>query len=137
MPTVSLAINRVWITDPDDPGGDVLICGSTQPSTISVALEGDLRHYAGGRSRASVRDQDDKTVPLTLVHLSPADLVLLVAWRGRTVLLRTMDGEREFVVYSEVPYRRFIGTTPSDDPDGIVTYDVEMTFFRVSYNESA
>lgn len=137
MPTVSLAISRCWITLASDLDGDRVISGTVQNTPAAVPKDGDLRHYAGGRSRYSVRDQDDLTLTYTFIHVSPADIVQLLAWRGETVLLRTMDGQRAFCAYQDVPYDRSIGSVPDDDPNGIVTYDAEIQFLRVTYNEEA
>lgn len=137
MPTVSLAISRCWITDPSDPTGDRVVCGSVETSPVLNPADGELQQFAGNRSRPVVRDQTAQQLPYTLVRLSPADVQQLLDWRGRVLLLRTMDGQRAFSVYFDVPYRRFIGTIPDDDPDGIVTYDADLTFNRVSYSEDA
>jgi hypothetical protein len=136
VPTVSLDIDRCWITLADDLDGDAIVCGSTQTTPGDSQLDGDLRHYAGNRVRAVIRDQDDRTLTYTLRHLSPTEFEKLKSWRGRVVLLRTMDGQRIFCVYSNPQDHRVIGTTPDDDPDGIATFDVDVIFFRVTFDEA-
>lgn len=135
MPTVSLDMTRTWITLASDPDGYAIKCGSTQPSAVDVPLEGEIRYYAGGRNQAAIRDAEAKTLNYTLLHLSPADKDMLVAWRGKTVLLRTVEGEREFVVYFNCPYRRVLHSRP-EDASAEVTFDAEVTFSRVTYSEA-
>lgn len=132
---VSVETDRSWVTLADDPSGPAIVCGTRQGSSAGSTLDGEVRSYAGGRTRAVIRDQDSRTRPLTLRHLSPSELDRLMDWRGRVVLLRTTDGERMFCVYFSVGDRPMLRTTPEDGSDN-VTYDADVTFTRVSYDES-
>lgn len=137
MPSlVTLVGTRCWVTLASDTDGPAVICGSQQSSGVDAPLDGEVRHYAGNRAQAIVRDQDDRTLALTLKHLSRGDRDLLLAWRGQVVLVRTMDAERFFAVYFNAPYRRVLRTTPEDGSDGDVTYDMDIAFQRVSWKES-
>jgi hypothetical protein len=136
MYTAGITSERLWLTLASAPDGDAIVCGSNQTSAIDVPLDGEVRHYAGNRTQAVVRDQDDLTLPLTLRHLSITQLSLLRTWRGKIVLVRTMEGERFFAVYFNCAYKRVLFTTPDDDPTDIVTYDADISLQRVSYNEA-
>lgn len=132
---ITLGTTRTWITDPTAPGGASVVCGSVQQSPTSVPLDGDIRHYAGGRTQGVVRDQDDKILSYQLVFLSPTALAQLIAWRGRTVLLRTFEAERVFAVYYDCPYSRALNSS-DDVPSAGITFTAAVTFTRVSYTEA-
>lgn len=135
MPTVSIESSRTWITDPTDPGGARVVCG-TRVSTSAVAtLDGAIRHYAGNRVQAEIYDQDEQQIPLTLAHLSPVEMQWILNHRGRTVLLRRPDGTRAFCTYLTVSYRPIYRTVPDDGSDRL-TYDADVVFVQVSYDET-
>lgn len=135
MPTVTLDMARTWITLASDPSGYAIVCGSTQASGIDVPVEAELRFFAGNRTQAAVRDAEGKTLAYTLMHISPTDRDKLVAWRGQTVLIRTVDGEREYTVYFNPTYKRVLHSQP-EDGSAIFTFDAEVSFLRVTYVEA-
>jgi hypothetical protein len=134
MYTTQLSTDRTWISDPMDPGGASIVCGS-RAEAISDALDGDTYYYAGGLVEGTARPQDTRTYPVVLAHLSAAAYAQFLVWRGRTVLVRTIDGERFFGYYLSMETDRVLRTTPDDDI-GTTTYDVSITFTRVSFDET-
>lgn len=132
--TVTLSSDRLWLSDPTDPS-NVVVCGSTETEGTVDALDGDIRVYAGGIVEGVVRDQDMRSRTMTLVHLSAADHARVIAWRGTPLLLRTVDGERFFVFYLNVTSHKVLRTTP-DDGIGTTTFDCDITFARVSFDET-
>jgi hypothetical protein len=130
MYTASLDIDRCWITLASDPSGPAVVCGTRQSSPADAVLDGELRHYAGNRVRAAVRDQDDLTLPLTLVWLSSMDKDQIVSWRGQPVLVRTMEGERFYAVYFSAPYHRALHTSTG------TSFNIDVSFQRVTFDES-
>jgi len=132
----TLTGTRLWITLAGVADGTAVVCGTQQSQAVDTPLDGEVRHYAGNRIQGVIRDQDDKSMPLTLRHLSTTDRDQLIAWRGQVVLVRTIESERFFAVYYNVPYRRMLGTTPDDGSTDGVTYDVDLVFQKVSWNEA-
>lgn len=135
MPIVTLDLNRAWITDPADPGGARIVCGTQAPTGATATLDGAIRHYAGNRVQAEVYDQDELQIPLTLRHLAQSELQQLLDWRGVTVLLRRPDGTRTYCTYLTVTHRIVYRTIPEDSSDTL-TYDADVVFVQVSYDEA-
>lgn len=118
---------------------DVILCDVTNPAvTVTAhsperenvaALDGDVRYYAGGRARVVTSPKDVRTYPLTLQWLTAADVDLLMAWRGRVVLLRDGLGRRVFGTFLSVATadRYLVGGWAS-----VVT----LTFTEVTYDET-
>lgn len=134
MYIATITATRAWITLAEDPDGTAIICGTRQTSPIDSGLDGEVVYYAGGRSQPAVYDQDLTTAHYTLAHLSPDQLLQIRSWRGKVVLLRTVEGERLFGTYFAAPYSRDLFTTPEDD-SAEVTFDVDIELQQVSYNE--
>lgn len=134
MYTVTVDADRMWISDPADPSSYVQ-CGTRQSSPADNPLDGEVRYYAGGRAQGVVRTQDVYTRPLTLAHLSQADQEQVTAWRGKVVLVRTVEGSRFFAVYFNATVQRVLRTNPENGYEDY-TFDVDVTFTRVSYDES-
>jgi hypothetical protein len=82
------------------------------------------------------RQQDTKVIQLTLKHLSATQRAQVIAWRGKPVLLRTVEGERTFGFYLGVTQQRLLRTTPDDGTTDTVTYDLGITFNRISFDET-
>lgn len=135
MYTISIEADRAWLVEAANPTGAAVVCGTSQTTAGSATLDGDFRYYAGGRVGVAVRDQDLRQLPLTLKHLSPAERDQIEAWRGVTLLLRTVDGAVMFCSYLSISDKRVLRTTPDDESDN-VTYDVDVTFTRVSFDEA-
>lgn len=131
---VVVAATRTWITDVID--GSSIQVGTRQTSGPSLALTGAVRYFAGNFAAAASIDQDVHTRTYTIAHISAADASWLYTRRGKTVLVRTYDGERFFAVYFTTSPLRHIGTTPDVDDGSGVTYDTDIEFTEVSYDES-
>jgi hypothetical protein len=135
MYTGILDVDRAWITLASDPSGASVICGTKQVSATGAPIDGEVIHYAGKRAQAAVYDQDDRAPHYTLSHLSWDQLQQILLWRGQVVLFRTVDGGRVFGVYFDCPYTRSLFTTPPDGTEGTTTFDAEVQFYSVTYNE--
>lgn len=133
---VELEASRAWLTDPTDPGGTAIVCGTRDTDGPTSTLDGELRYFAGGLIEGIARDQDDWNSTVTLAHLSPADKDRVLQWRGRPLLWRTVDGERRFVFFVQANVKRLLRTTPEDGSGGEVTFDVQVTFGQVSVDET-
>lgn len=95
----------------------------------STSRAGEVKTYAGGRTRVVTAAGRKATFPLTLQLLTDADVDLLDSWQGRLLLLRDGSGRREFgtVLAGEV--------TDYYDVDGTL-HDVAVVFTRLSYDEA-
>jgi hypothetical protein len=133
--TIVIPGTRMVLMDPFDPTNQ-LFCGSAQSSGLTDTLDGEVRYYAGGLAEPSVRSQDSRSYPITLKHLSSVQVAQVRAWRGTTLIVRSVDGERFFATYFAIAPRRVLRTTPEDGTPEQVTYDVDIEFTRVSFDET-
>lgn len=136
MYTTSLPGFRTQITNPVTPGQLGVICGSSIGSGVVDTLSGDVRYFAGGYVEPATFAQDTRTMSITLVHLSSADMAQIVAWRGTTLLFRTREGERFFGVYFATTKTRRLYTVAEHDDGLNVTYDVAIEVTRVTFDET-
>jgi hypothetical protein len=132
---VTLTSDRTWITDPfntDNPG---VICG-TRTGALDDTTDGDIRYYPGDRVEGVARPQNAKTMALTLAHLSATQLAQIRAWQGQPVLIRRSFGETFFAMYFSVSFTPVYRTTPEDGSTDQMTYDVDITFTRITIDET-
>lgn len=132
--TITLPSDIAWLSDPANPD-NIVVCGTRDTAGVADTLDGDIRVYAGGVVEGVVREQDIQTRDITLCHLTAADLAQVRAWRGTPLLLRTSDGYHAFVFYLATDHHRVMRTTPSDGI-GSTTYDVDVTFTQISFDET-
>jgi hypothetical protein len=135
MYTVEIDVSRAWLSDPANPTGPIVACGTLEQDSV-FTMDGDLRIYAGPVVEMATRTQDTRTKQLTMRHLSPAQAEQVRSWRGRQLLLRTADGDRMFCAYLEIDRTRLLRTTPDDGTPGSTTYDLQITFQQVSFDET-
>lgn len=132
-------ISKYWtqITDPTQPGDLGVTCGSQmQDGAYTDTLDGDVRVFPGGLVEGIGRPDDQLTMQITFMHLSAADAAKIRAWRGKTVLIRTADGERIFAFYIQTQTTRRLRTTSSPDDGTGVTFDISTTAARVTFDET-
>lgn len=126
----SVSASLAWLVDPADPSTAPLTFGTRTNSDPSLNVDGDYRQYSNGASQIVVYETQTSTVAYTLVGLTRDQRVQLENWRGKTLLLRTVDGDRWFVAYLGISPHRRLRTSAG------VRYDVSITFNIVSYDES-
>ena len=64
-----------------------------------LAAPGEVRRMANGRLRTVSRAGTSRTMGLTLRNLTAAQVTLLRAWPGRTVLFRDVWGRKMYGAY--------------------------------------
>jgi hypothetical protein len=131
--TVIVAATRAWLTDPLDPGGASVQCGTRRDGPLADVQDGELLVFAGNRSELVTYDTGSVTLPLTFAFLTPAQYAQVLLWRGRTLLLRTIDGLRYFGGYLSINQGAFYrgggdGTAPF--------YDAGVTFLGTTYTDT-
>jgi hypothetical protein len=70
--TVIVAATRAWLTDPLDPGGASVQCGTRRDGPLADVQDGELLVFAGNRSELVTYDTGSVTLPLTFAFLTPA-----------------------------------------------------------------
>lgn len=128
--TVTLADTRSWLTDPLNPGGPAIRCGTRVGSALSWTQDGELVVYAGFRTELVSYDSLTGGMTVTFANLAAAQIAQLEAWRGRTLLLRRTTGQRfygGFLTMTE-PVANVAGSTP--------VFECEVPFQIVSYSDA-
>jgi hypothetical protein len=125
----TLTATLAWLTDPLDPGGDSVQCGTRRPQPLTDTTDGELVLFAGGRAEMAVYDAEQVNMPVVFAALTGAQLAQVKAWKGRTLLLRTIDGARLYGAYLAVAQTTYLLASP-------VVYDAEVMFQAVSYSDT-
>lgn len=128
MTIASLTGTRTWLTDPLTPGGAAVVCGSRRDGQAADAIDGELVQYAGFRTELESYDSGTLTLPITFAGLTGAQLAQITAWKGRTLLLRTIDGQRYYGGYLAVSVTTYLLAGP--------LYDASVQFQTVSYTDT-
>lgn len=93
----------------------------------SVAVEGRVGTYAGGRQRSFTVEGVAGTHPFTLVLVPEADCLTLRSWLGETVLYRDNIGRKMWGTLFE--------DTRTPYPDRPGYYSVALTLRTVDFDE--
>lgn len=136
MYLIILDVRRVWLTDPADPFGPSIVCGSTTPTQATSIQGGTYRQLAGNRIRASLRNSTTFSYPVTLRALTPDQHDQLRKWTGKTLLLRTFEGVRIFGSYLSINQKRITNTTGDGSRIANFRFDDDIQFVQTSYDES-
>lgn len=108
------------------PGGQA-VSGVTAPGRNRVKeSKGEIRVYAGGRTRSVTSEGVTGTYSFTMLLLPMASVETLESWIGHTVQVRDNRGQRHFGVYYKVPTAEVRGRT---------TYNVAIDLNLVSQAE--
>lgn len=134
MPTTLLAATRAWLTDPLDPGGASVQCGTRRDGQLATTVDGELLVFAGNRSELVTYDTGSVTLPITFAYLTPAQFAQIQAWIGRTLLLRTIDGQRYYGGFLAVGQSTFYRGGPAGSGPW---YEASVTFDGVTYSDTA
>lgn len=127
----SVGDTRAWLVDPTNPTVSPLRFGTQTLNDPSLSQDGDYRQYSNGASQMVAYDTQTSTVSYKIINLTRTQRNQLVNWRAKTLLFRSVDGDRFFVSYLTVaPHRRLRALS------GDTRYDVTITFNIVSYDES-
>jgi len=99
MATINVVISdgEAWLTLAGDPALSVHATFPKRSSSRDTA--GEVRGYAGGRTRVITSARKTATFPLTLQLLTDADVALLESWQGQVLLLRDGASRREWVSF--------------------------------------
>jgi len=127
MSSIVVVFDDAWITPVDDPSVSV---HATYPERgRNTARAGEIRQYAGGRTKVITTAARTATFALTLQLLTDADVDLLESWQGRLLLLRDGSGRREVgtILACDV--------TDYYDADGTL-HNVTLNLTAVTYDES-
>lgn len=133
MPTVTVAATRAWLTDPLDPGGASVQCGTRRDSPLASAQDGELLVFAGNRSELVTYDTTSVTIAITFAYLTPAQFAQIQKWIGRTLLLRTIDGQRYYGGYLGFSQPTYYRGGPSV---GGAWYEAGVTFLGVTFTDT-
>lgn len=135
MYTAQVTETRAWLSDPYDTSSSI-VCGTVETTPLSVQQSGDLRYFAGNIVEGVLYAQTQTSRTLVLRHLSSRQKDQVALWVGKLLLLRTVDGERMFVFYQGITQTKMLRTTPEDGTAEDFTFDVEVQFYRVSFDET-
>lgn len=97
MVTAIIEFEGAWLSDVINPTVNVHAC--FPDSTAKLALDGDVRFYAGGRSRVITTNKRVSEFPLVMSDLTADEVQQMQDWRGKTLLLRDEIGRRVFGTY--------------------------------------
>lgn len=126
MSTILVSFADAWLTDAANP--TVSVHASFPERGQAATLDGEVRHYAGGRRRVITTARRSATFPLTLQLLGDDDLAQVIAWQGSVLLLRDGEGRRIFGTFLAVDVKDYW------DPDGPL-HEVSLTFSEVDFVE--
>jgi len=131
--TTEITTTRAWLTLATDPTDTPIVAGTTRQSALSEAQDGEIRQYAGGRRQGVTYPPVLRSVPITFVGLSAAQLQTFRDRRGVTVLFRSKVGERfycQYLAIAEAPTQH--SSTLNDGRH----FDVTVTLYEVDYDEA-
>lgn len=126
--TTTLAVNRAWLTDPLDPGGASVVAGTVRSQAFAESQDGELVVFAGFRTELASYDSVTASLGITFKALTMAQVNQLRAWKGRTLLLRTADGQRLYGGFLAVSAPAYLLAGP--------LYDADVSFQVVSFTDS-
>ena len=75
---------------------------------------GEVRRMANGRLRTVTRAGSARTLGVTLRNLTPAQVLLLRAWVGKTVLFRDVWGRKMFGAYFSIDVKDYRDRSAQD-----------------------
>lgn len=117
-----------WITDPFDPGGAVVTCGTRRSGPSQRHVDGEVRDFVGNASQIVSFGTGGGSVPIVFAALTQAQVAQLDAWMGQTLLLRTKDGQRYYGGYFADGLTTYLTAGP--------LYDLEVEFLVTSYSDT-
>lgn len=126
--TATLTGNRAWLTDPLTPGGPNVVGGTVRSSPFAEVQDGELIVFAGFRQELAVYDSVTSSLTIAFRALTAAQVTQLRAWKGRTLLLRTTDGQRYYGGFLSISVPAYLLAGP--------LYDAEVQFQLVSYSDT-
>lgn len=77
-------------------------------------VPGEVRRMANGRLRIVTRAGSARTLGVTLRNLTPANVELLRAWEGKTVLFRDVWGRKMFGAYFGIDVKDYRDRSAQD-----------------------
>lgn len=133
--TTTLAVQRMWLCDRDNPsvfvtcGSSGSVSGGQRTRTVQVTSE--FRTYGAGRRRQVSTPEIIETHPVTLMLLTPTQLTQVIEWctSSTQLLLRDVHGVRLFCGLTRVE----VLNIPLSG--GLVNAAIDLT--GVSFNEAA
>lgn len=135
MYTVILPMTRAWLLDPLNPTVTIS-CGSRAPQDTTDDIDGEIRQYAGNKAQIVTRTSTALIRPITFAALTAAQYEQISAWKGRLLLLRTVDGRRIYGGYFSIAKRRYYNATVDFGATNAI-YDATANFTQVNgYVES-
>lgn len=126
--TAMVTANRAWLTDPLDPGGASVVSGTVRTQAFGETEDGELVVFAGFRTELASYDSVTASLGVRFEALTAAQVTQLRAWKGRTLLLRTADGQRFYGGFLAVSMPAYMLAGP--------LYAAEVTFQIVSFTDA-
>jgi hypothetical protein len=125
-------LDRAFVSLATDPA-NVVICGTAGSTggggqkTDVISQEGDFRNYANFNTRLILGTSKNRVHTLALRALTQAQVALIEAWVGKTILYRDNYGRRIFGAYTAI--------SRTDIPRSGRLADVGIVIQEVSYTE--
>ena len=120
----TLQLDRVWVNRMDT--GEAVSAYSSGRGR-QVAVEGEVRTFAGGRQRSITSAGRRGSMAFTLVYLTSAQVAQLESWVGLEVMYRDHRGQRFVGVFFELDSKEY------KEPD---RYDIGLTLQEVTWDET-
>jgi hypothetical protein len=120
----SVTLDRMWVNLASNPSQYLTL--SHAKWTGQDSITGDFRQYGPGRVRQVLSGGSLGTQSFSFLTEDLSPVVLLKAWKGRTVCLRDHRGRREFASFLAV----------NEDDISTRLTQVSVSFTRVSFDES-
>lgn len=126
MTAVNVTLTKGWLTDVADPTQS--IHAPFLARGLSSSVDGGVRTYAGGRVRIITSARSTQSHPIEF-RLSAEHVTQLLAWRGRLLLLRDLQGTRVFGSFFQVD-------VADTRMQGQLQYLASLTLTQVTYSEA-
>lgn len=79
------------------------VAAQSQGRSLTTGMDGEIRKYAGGRTRAVTEEGVRIAYDITLLHLNATQVATLRSWIGQEVLVRDNFGRAVKGVFWSVP----------------------------------
>ncbi len=123
----SVVLDTVWLNAAANPS-DYASFPLMAALTVTTAKAGEVRQYAGGRTRLVVKAGTPRTIALDLPELDRTQVTWLEGHVGQVVCVRDDRGRKIWAAYL---------TAGVDETQGDTTGGASITLVEVSFTEAA
>ncbi len=123
----SVSLVTVWLNAAANPS-DYASFPLMAALNVTTSQSGEIRQYAGGRTRLVVKAGTPRTIALDLPELDRTQVTWLEGHVGQVVCVRDDRGRKIWAAYL---------TVPMDETQGDTTGGASITLVEVSFTEAA